>query len=100
MAFQSKSVKFRGEKLCYGVEQTLLLTITLALPRVLELAKNAGKVTIVGPSTTLAPLLFYCGVKDLSGLVVKNCERAMRLIKGAEHGKIFSTGQKVAFRRA
>ncbi len=68
------------------------------LPRVLELAKNAKKVTIVGPSTTLAPALFSYGVKDLSGFVVKNCERAMRLIKGAEHGKIFSTGQKVAFR--
>ncbi len=69
------------------------------LPRLLELAKQAAKVTIVGPATTLAPVLFDYGVADLSGFVVKDRERAMRLIRGAENGKIFTTGQKVAFKR-
>ena len=68
------------------------------LPRLLKLSKNAQKVTIVGPSTTLAPVLFDYGVDDLSGYVVKDSERACRIIKGAENGKIFSTGQKVAFK--
>lgn len=67
------------------------------LPRLLELSKNARKVTIVGPSTTLAPVLFAFGVHDLSGFVVKDVPRAMRMIRGAEPGKIFATGQKVAF---
>ncbi|MBU1107039.1 MAG: hypothetical protein KKB51_10255 [Candidatus Riflebacteria bacterium] len=49
----------------------------------LELSKNAQKVTVVGPSTTLAPLLFDYGVRDLSGFVVKNFEKATRMIKGA-----------------
>ncbi|MFZ2956397.1 MAG: DUF364 domain-containing protein [Candidatus Ozemobacteraceae bacterium] len=37
------------------------------LPRLLELSKNAKKVTIVGPSTTLAPILFdYAPVTQLN----------------------------------
>ncbi len=68
------------------------------LPRLLELSQKARKVTIVGPSTPLAPVLFDFGVQDLSGFVVKDCPRAISLIKGAEQGKIFSTGQKVAFK--
>lgn len=72
--------------------------IDKTIPRLLQLAKNAQKITIVGPSTTLAPILFDYGVNDLSGFVVKDCERAIRMIKGAENGKIFSVGQKVAFK--
>lgn len=70
-----------------------------AMPRLLELSKRAAKVTIVGPATTLAPVLFEYGAADLSGFVVKDRERAMRLIRGSENGKIFTTGQKVAFKR-
>jgi Uncharacterized conserved protein len=69
------------------------------LPRLLELSRNATKTTIVGPSTTLAPLLFEYGVGDLSGYVIKDVERAIRIIRGAENGKLFSTGQKVAFKK-
>ena len=68
------------------------------LPRLLELSKNAQKVVIVGPSTTLAPLLFKYGVNDLSGYVVKDTQKAMRLIRGSENGKIYSTGQKVSLK--
>ncbi|MDD2998811.1 MAG: DUF364 domain-containing protein [Candidatus Riflebacteria bacterium] len=73
--------------------------IDKTLPRLLELSKNAQKITIVGPATTIASILFDYGVNDLSGFVVKDCEKAIRLIKGAENGKIFSTGQKVAFKK-
>jgi len=73
--------------------------IDKTLPRLLELSKNAQKVTIVGPSTTLAPILFDYGVNDLSGFVVKDFKKAIRIIRGAENGKIFSTGQKVAFKK-
>ena len=73
--------------------------IEKTLPRYLALSKNAKKVTLVGPSTTLAPLLFEYGAADLSGFVVKDFSRAIRLIKGAENGKMFSTGQKVSFKR-
>ena len=69
------------------------------LPRLLKLSKDAQKVTIVGPSTTLTPILFEYGADDLSGYVIKDSERAMRMIRGAENGKIFSTGQKVAFKK-
>lgn len=73
--------------------------IEKTLPRLLELSKNAQKVTLVGPSTTLAPLLFEHGVDDLSGYVIKDIEKAARIIKGAENGKIYSTGQKVSLRK-
>ena len=53
------------------------------LPRFLELSKNAQKITIVGPSTILAPVLFQYGIADLSGYVIKDCERAMRMIRGS-----------------
>jgi len=76
-----------------------LSLIDKTLPRLLELAKNATKTTIVGPSTTLAPLLFDYGVDDLSGFVIKDTERAMRMVKGAENGKFFSSGQKVSFKK-
>ena len=69
------------------------------LPRYLELSKNAQKITIVGPSTTLAPVLFEYGADDLSGYVIKDSDRAMRMIRGAETGKLFATGQKVAIKK-
>lgn len=70
------------------------------LPRLLELSRHATKVTIVGPSTPLAPALFEAGVHDLSGFVVKDRSKASRIIRGAEQGKIYATGQKVAFTRS
>ncbi len=73
--------------------------IDKTLPRYLKLSAKAVKRVLVGPSTTLAPALFDFGVDDLSGFVVKDVDRAVRLVKGAENGKIFSTGQKVAFKK-
>lgn len=71
-----------------------------SLPRFLELSKNAQKVTIVGPSTTMAPILFEHGIDELAGHISKDIQRAMRMIKGAENGKIFSAGQKVSIKKS
>lgn len=67
------------------------------LPRMLELSKGAQWVTIVGPATPLAPVLFDYGVNELSGLIIKDNELARRIISGAEKQKIYASGQKVTF---
>ncbi|MCE5285622.1 MAG: DUF364 domain-containing protein [Pelosinus sp.] len=65
------------------------------LPRLLELSKEAQKVTVVGPGTTLAPLLFDFGIGDLSGFIIKDNLRAARIVGGIEKVRIYTTGQKV-----
>lgn len=70
------------------------------LPRILELSQNARRVTIVGPATPLAPVLFNYGVSELSGFIIKDNTLAFRIISGAEKVKIYSAGQKVSFRKS
>jgi len=70
------------------------------LPRVLELSKNAERITMVGPGTPLAPVLFDYGIKELSGFMIKDHARASRVISGAEKVVIYTTGQKVCFRKS
>jgi uncharacterized protein (DUF4213/DUF364 family) len=63
------------------------------LPRYLSLAAQAH-VTIVGPATTMAPVLFDYGVSSLAGYVVKDndaLERVSLGLGGNHHG----LGQKV-----
>lgn len=69
------------------------------LPRVLELTRNARRVTIVGPATPLAPVLFDYGVGELSGFIIKDNGLAFRITAGAENVKIYSAGQKVSFKK-
>lgn len=73
--------------------------IEKTIPRLLRLSQNAKKITIVGPGTVLSPILFEYGVSDLSSFVVKDHQKAMRLVRGAENGKIYSTGQKVSLKK-
>ncbi|MDR1961710.1 MAG: DUF364 domain-containing protein [Gracilibacteraceae bacterium] len=66
------------------------------LPRYLALARNAC-VTIVGPSTPMAPILFRYGAAELAGYVVKDgpaLESAALGHGGSHHG----VGQKVSLK--
>jgi uncharacterized protein (DUF4213/DUF364 family) len=65
----------------------------------LELAKRA-RVTVVGPSTPLAPVLFDYGISELSGFIIKDNALARRITAGAEKVKIYSSGQKVSFKKS
>lgn len=69
------------------------------LPRMLELAKDAF-VGLVGPVTTLSPILFDYGVDELDGFVIKEPSIAESLFKGHHTGKIYSSGQKVSLRKS
>lgn len=74
--------------------------IDKTLPRYIELSKNAAQITMVGPGTPLAPCLFDYGIDDLSGFIVKDNEKASRIAARSENVKIYSAGQKVAFKRS
>lgn len=73
--------------------------IDKSMPRFIELSKNALEITIVGPGTPLAPVLFDYGVCDLSGFIIKDNQRAFRIAAGAERVKMYATGQKVSFKK-
>ncbi len=68
-------------------------------PRLLELSKAAKRIVLVGPSATLAPYLLTIGISDLSGFIIKDTEKALRLVSGAESGKIARSGHKVSLKR-
>jgi uncharacterized protein (DUF4213/DUF364 family) len=73
--------------------------IDKTLPRLLDLSRNAGHVVLVGPVTTMAPYLLTTGINDLSGFVVKDVEKAVRIASGCENTKMSSSGQKVSLKR-
>ena len=84
---------------CDYVYITCACLVDKTLPRLLELSKNAERITIVGPGTPLAPALFDYGVGELSGFIIKDNLRAFRISAGAENVKMSTTGQKVAFKK-
>lgn len=73
--------------------------IDKTFPRLLELSKNAERVVLVGPATTMAPYLLTIGLHDLSGFVVKEPEKAIRIATGSENTKMSRSGQKVSLKR-
>lgn len=78
---------------------TAAALINKSLPRLLALSRQA-KVVVVGPSTPMAPVLRDFGVSDLSGIVIKDGEKAKRIVAGQEALKIYTSGQKVSLRFA
>lgn len=72
--------------------------VNKTMPSLIELSKNAREITLVGPGTPLAPVLFDYGVYDLSGFIIKDNLRASRIAAGAERVKMYTTGQKVSFK--
>ena len=91
-----------AEYLIPGSDFVFLGPLTLidkSLPRLLELAEGAF-IGMVGPASTLAPVLFDYGVDEMDGFVVKDNEIAHRLLTEQESLKIYSSGQKVSLRKA
>jgi len=84
---------------CAYVYLTCTSILEKTLPRMLELSRNAEKITMVGPSTPLAPVLFDYGFSDLSGFIFKDNSRLSRIIAGAERVKYAVAGQKVSFKK-
>ncbi len=76
----------------------VLYFLEKSLPHILKLAEGAY-VGLVGPVTTLSPILFDFGVDELDGFVPKDPDLAERLFKEQETGKIYSAGEKVSLRK-
>lgn len=81
---------------CDYVFFTCTSLVDKSLPRLLELSQGAAGVTIVGPATPMAPVLFDFGVTNLSGFLVKDRDLLSRIMAGAETKRIYATGQKVS----
>lgn len=66
------------------------------LPRLLELARDNVKVSIVGPSICMAPQLFDLGVDNLSGYCVTDRELVDEAIRRVDSFGIFDAGVMVS----
>ncbi len=66
------------------------------LPRLLALAKDNAKISIVGPSICLSPKLFQWGADNLSGFCVLDRDMLNEVVLGAEKSAIFRSGVMVS----
>jgi len=65
--------------------------INKTLPRLLELSRNA-KVSVVGPSTPMTPVLFKYGINTLAGTMVVDDNAVWNLIQEGDQHRFFSEG--------
>jgi len=65
--------------------------INKTLPRLLQLSRNAF-VTLLGPSTPMAPCLFKYGIDMLAGTVVYEREKVWSLIRESGGNDFFNNG--------
>ena len=54
---------------------------------------------MVGPASTLAPVLFEYGIDEMDGFVIKDQKIAERSTRETENLKIYASGQKVSLRK-
>lgn len=66
------------------------------LPRLLALAKDNAKTSIVGPSICLSPKLLQWGADNLSGFCVLDRDMLNEVVLGAEKSAIFRSGVMVS----
>ncbi|WP_010261964.1 Rossmann-like domain-containing protein [Treponema primitia] len=72
--------------------------VNKTLPRLLELSRRQGMI-LAGPTTSLSPLLFDFGVRDLQGLVITDPDLCREVITGKREGVIFDAGRRVSLVR-
>jgi uncharacterized protein (DUF4213/DUF364 family) len=72
--------------------------VNKTLPRLLALSRNAWTV-LVGPSVTLAPVLFDFGIDDLSGFVVRDSDKCFKAVGENALAGRFAAGTMVNYRR-
>ena len=66
------------------------------LPRLLTLTENA-KTTMVGPSSSITPILFSHGVDAVAGFYVTDNKLARELASQAAHFEIFQCGKRITY---
>ncbi|MEG1662254.1 MAG: DUF364 domain-containing protein, partial [Clostridiales bacterium] len=70
--------------------------INKTLPRLLQIIGDHAKVSIVGPSIPLSPILFSYGVDDLSGFCVQEQDILDEAIRRGGPYTIFEAGRMVS----
>ncbi len=71
---------------------TGMTLINKTLPRLIDIAKDRAKISIVGPSICMTPKLFKRGVNNLSGFCALDREKLSEVVSGAESRTIFRSG--------
>jgi uncharacterized protein (DUF4213/DUF364 family) len=72
--------------------------VNKTMPRLLALTQNS-KTIIVGPTTTMSPVLFDHGANGLSGLIVDNAQRCEDVLREGNSMVLFDLGEMVSFIR-
>ena len=75
---------------------TGMTLINKTLPRLINIAKDKAKISVVGPSICLSPKLFKSGIDDLSGFCALDREKLVQVVSGAENKTIFRSGVMVS----
>ena len=70
--------------------------VNKTLPRLLTLAKNS-KIVMVGPSTTMSPILFEHGIFGLSGFTVRDVKKCEQTIREGNTMELFNTGEMIDY---
>lgn len=78
---------------------TGMTLINKTLPRLLQICSGGPRVSVVGPSTAVSPVLFGYGVDNISGYCVTDPGFVRLSIGQAERGGLFSGGRMMSYSR-